>query len=199
MKKTFAIMAILAFVLSGCGGAAQSIIDPDGYTARTQAEQKTRQEEAFAESQRWLAEGRRAEADGQRAEAEARAAEASAAAQQAQAQAMTAQAEAQAEADKVRSEAMARLGEAIRDAAKPNNAPIIVALLLVTLIAGWAIWNQRRATETVVTSNRAMLSPPPEVKLIADAHGLHPIHDGTRWLLLDVEGHVVKRQRLITG
>ena len=196
MQRILYIIATL-FLLTGCGGTVQSVIDPEGYTRRTEAEQKTAQENAFAESQRWLAESKRAEADAQRADAEARAAEASSAAQQAQAQAQQAQAQAMAQQSQSYAEAMAKLGTAIKDAAKPNNLPIIIAILAIVLIAGWAIWNQRQTA--VAIASRPMLAPPPEVKLIADSHGLTPIHDGQRWLLLDEEGHVVKRQKLITG
>lgn len=189
MKHLLCALATI-FLLTGCGGALQSVIDPEGYTRRTEAEQKTAQDSAFADSQRWLAEGKRADADAQRADAEARAAEASAAAQQAQAQAQAQQAQSYAEA-------MTKLGEAVKDAAKPNNAPVIIAILAIVLIAGWAIWNQRQAT--VAIANRPLLAPPPDVKLIADSHGLTPIHDGQRWLLVDEAGHVIKRQRLITG
>lgn len=196
MQRILYIIATL-FLLTGCGGTVQSVIDPEGYTRRTEAEQKTAQGNAFAESQRWLAESKRAEADAQRADAEARAAEASSAAQQAQAQAQQAQAQAMAQQSQSYAEAMAKLGTAIKDAAKPNNLPIIIAILAIVLIAGWAIWNQRQTA--VAIASRPMLAPPPEVKLIADSHGLTPIHDGQRWLLLDEEGHVVKRQKLITG
>lgn len=184
MKRLLFVITLL-FLLSGCGGTVQSIIDPEGYTRRTEAEQKADQEKAFAESQRWLAEGKRADA-------EARAAEASAAAQQAQAQAMAQQSQSYAEA-------MAKLGESIKDAAKPNNLPIIIAIIAIVAISGWAIWNQRQATVAIASSHHPMLSPPPEVKLLAESNGLTPIHDGQRWLLVDEAGNVVKRQRLITG
>lgn len=197
MKRLLFITTLL-FLLSGCGGTVQSVIDPEGYTRRTEAEQKAAQESAFAESQRWLAEGKRADADAQRADAEARAAEAAAAAQQAQAQAQQAQAQAMAQQSQSYADAMAKLGLAIKDAAKPNNLPIIIAIIAIVAISGWAIWNQRQATVAIANSH-PMLAPPPEVKLLAESNGLTAIHDGQRWLLLDEDGKVIKRQRLITG
>ena len=176
---------------AGCSGTAQSIIDPDGYTARTQAQEKTRQDEAFAQSQQWLADAERAKADAQRADAEARSAEANAAAAQAQAEAQARSAEANADA-------FATAADAIRQAARPNNAPIIVAMILMVLVAGWAIWNARKVTVDTIAATR-QLQTPYSVMLAAQQYGLIARHDGQRWLLCDEHGKVVKQQRMLTG
>lgn len=182
MKFAIALSILsLALLLSGCAGLAESIADPAGYTARTQAKEKTEQDQASAESQRWLSEGKQADADKARSDSEAR---------QAEADAQTAQAQA---------DAFAQLGNAIKEAGQPNNAPIIVAMILIVLTAGWAIWNARRTTVDAIAATRPQLQPPPSVLLIAQQTGLSPLHDGQRWLLLDEQGHVVQRQRLITG
>ena len=181
MNKLIALLLLAAGLMAaGCSGTAQSIIDPDGYTARTQAQEKTRQDEAFAQSQQWLADAERAKADAQRADAEARSAEANAAAAQAQA------------------EAQARSAEAIRQAARPNNAPIIVAMILMVLVAGWAIWNARKVTVDTIAATR-QLQTPYSVMLAAQQYGLIARHDGQRWLLCDEHGKVVKQQRMLTG
>lgn len=182
MKFAIALSILsLALLLSACAGVAESIADPAGYTARTQAKEKTAQDQAFAESQRWLSEGKQADADKARSDSEAR---------QAEADAQTAQAQAN---------AFAELGNAIKEAGKPNNAPIIIAMILIVAIAGWAIWNARQVTVDTIAATRPQLQPPPQVLLIAQQSGLTPIHDGQRWLMLDDDGNVVKRQRLITG
>lgn len=193
MSKSIAMLLlfVVALAVSGCSGTVESVIDPDGYTARTQAQEKSRQEEASAESQRWLAEGQQADADKARADAEARAAEAAAAAAQAQAEAQARTAEANADA-------FAAAVEAVRQAAQPNNAPIIVAMILMVAIAGWAIWNARKTTVDTIAATR-QLQTPHSVLLAAQQHHLIPHHDGQRWLLCDEHGNVIKQQRLITG
>lgn len=176
-----ALLIFVALTASGCAGVAESIADPSGYTARTQAKEKTAQDQAFAESQRWLSEGKHADADKARSDSEAR---------QAEADAQTAQAQAN---------AFAQLGDAIKEAGRPNNAPIIVAMILIVAIAGWAVWNARQVTVDTIAATRPQIQPPPSVLLIAQQTGLTPLHDGQRWLLLDEQGHVVQRQRLLTG
>lgn len=168
MKFAIALSILsLALLLSGCAGLTESIADPAGYTARTQAKEKTAQDQADADKARSDSEARQAEADAQTAQAQAN--------------------------------AFAQLGNAIKEAGRPNNAPIIVAMILIVAIAGWAIWNARQVTVDTIAATRPQLQPPPQVLFIAQQDGLIPIHDGQRWLLLDEQGHVVKQQRLLTG
>ena len=184
MKKPILIIA-LATLLTGCSGLAQSVVDSNGYTRRVEAVEKTEQERAFAQSQQWLAQGKAAESQARSDEA--------------QAEAAARAAEAQAATDQANALAFASLGKAIQEAGEPNNAPVIVAMLLIVGFAGWAIWNSRQTTIQAIAASRPMLQPPPAVQMLADQQGLRPIHDGQRWLLVDELGKVVQRQKFITG
>lgn len=193
---TLLIILAVAITVTGCAGLAESVIDPQGRTQRVQAQEKTKQDEAFAQHQQWLAQGKQADADKADADARARAAEAGAQADTAEAQ-----------ADQARSKAFADLGEAIKDAGQ-NNTPVVVAIIAILLIAGWAVWNANQTTVAVAQSNgqpRLLPSPPaaqivpPAVQRIADHHGLTPVHNGHIWTLQDEHGNIVQRQRLITS
>ena len=132
---------------------------------------------------------------------------------EADARARAAEADAQsdtaaAQADQARSKAFADLGEAIKDAGQ-NNTPVVVAIIAILLIAGWAVWNANQTTVAVAQSGQPRLLPappaaqliavPPAVQLIADRHGLTPVHDGIVWTLQDENGNVVQRQKLLTA
>lgn len=176
------MIILMAIVLSGCSGVIESIADPAGYTQRQTAQ-----------------------ADAKRADAEARRADAESETERSRSEAQREQAEAQeaasrSAADQANAAAFAKLGEAIKEAGQPNNAPVIVAMLLIAGIAGWVVWNSRQVTvQTIAASRPPMLSPPPAVKLLAEQQGLNAVHDGQRWLLVDEQGTVVQRQRLIAG
>lgn len=187
--NTIVLLIILATV-TGCAGLAESVVDPQGRTQRVQAQEKTKQDEA-------LAQGKQADADKADADARARAAEADAQADTAEAQ-----------ADQARSKAFTDLGEAIKDAGQ-NNTPLVVAIIAILLIAGWAVWNANQTTVAVAQSGQPRLLPappaaqliavPPAVQLIADRHGLTPVHDGLVWTLQDEHGNIVQRQKLLTA
>ena len=171
---TLLIILAIAITVTGCAGLAESVIDPQGRTQRVQAQEKTKQDEAFAQ--------------GKQADARARAAEA--------------------RADQARSKAFADLGQAVKDAGQ-NNTPVVVAIIAILLIAGWAIWNANQTTVAVAQSGQPRLLPappaaqliavPPAVQRIADHHGLTPVHDGIVWTLQDEHGNTVQRQKLLTA
>lgn len=166
---------LMALVLSGCSGVIESMIDPAGYTQRQTAQADARRSEADAERSRNEADTERSRSEAQRAQAEA-------------------------QADRATAAAFAQLGDAIKAAGEPNNAPVIVAMLLIACVSGWAVWNSRQVTIQTIAASRPLLSPPPAaVQLLAEQQGLNAVHDGQRWLLVDERGTVVKRQRLIVG
>ena len=184
------MIIFMAIVLSGCSGVIESVVDPAGYTQRQTAQ----------------AEAKRADAEAQRAFAESQSALAESEAERSRSEAQRAQAEAQAAAsrstaDQATAAAFAKLGEAIKEAGQPNNSPVIVAMLLIAGIAGWVVWNNRPVTtvQAIAASRPPALAPPPAVKLLAEQQGLNAVHDGQRWLLVDEQGTVVQRQRLIAG
>jgi len=183
------MIVFMAIVLSGCSGVIESVVDPAGYTQRQTAQ----------------AEAKRSDAEAQRAFAESQSALAESEAERSRSEAQRAQAEAQAAAsrstaDQATAAAFAKLGEAIKEAGQPNNSPVIVAMLLIACIAGWVVWNSRQVTvQTIAASRPPVLAPPPAVKLLAEQQGLNAVHDGQRWLLVDEQGTVVQRQRLIAG
>ncbi len=182
MKNLILVVTLATLLCSACSGVAESLIDPEGYTRRVEAQEATEQKDAFAESQKWLAEGEQAKATQAQADADARAAEAAA------------------DADKARSTAYAQFAKAIQEAGKPNNAPVIIAILAIVLLAGWAIWHSRQITIAVINQQpQHMLYPPMQVALLAEQYGLTPRHDGQRWLLVDKDGVVIQRQKLLTG
>lgn len=205
MKFAIALSLLtIALGLVGCAGVAESVIDPQGYTQRSQAQSEALRsqaeaQQAFAESQKALAESEaeRSRSEAQRAQAEAQAA-------QAQAEAQAAQAQAQAEF-------AAAATKAVKDAAGQNKGVLIFAIALIAGMAAWMIHNNTKVVMTVTQQHAqpaAMLPPirqvqviaaPPQVKMIADSKGLHAHFDGQRWLLVDDEGVVRERQKLLPG
>ena len=166
---------LMAIVVSGCSGVVESAIDPAGYTQRQTAQADAERSRNEADTERSRSEAQRAQADAQAAESKATADQATAA-------------------------AFAQLGDAIKAAGEPNNAPVIVAMLLIACVSAWAVWNSRQVTvQTIAASRPPVLAPPPAVKLLAEQQGLNAVHDGQRWLLVDEQGTVVQRQRLIAG
>lgn len=195
-----ALVIFIAFTMSGCAGVAESIVDPTGYTQRSQSQSDAQR--AFAESQKALA-----ESEAERSRSEARRAEAEAQTAQAQAQGQAAQAQAQAEFATAAT-------NAVKEAAAQNKGVLIFAIALIAGMAAWMIYNNTKIVVAVTSSpayqqqQSVMLPPPtpahiigapPAVQMIADRKGLRPQFDGERWLLVDDEGVVRERQRLISG
>lgn len=189
---TFALLA-----LSGCGGVAESIVDPAGYTQRSMAQSEAQRaqaeaQQAFAHSQEALAnsEAERSRSEAQRAQAEA--------------QASAAQAEAQARQVEAQAAFATEATEAVRKAAGQNGTAVIFGMILIALIAGWSVWNMQRVTVAASMAAQppaqGLLSVPPQVQMIAEARGytVSVAHDG-RWLLIDDQGVVKLRQKQLTG
>lgn len=189
MKRTFVLILIVA-VMSGCGGIVESTVDPDGYTARTQAKEKTAQDDAFARSQQWLAEQEKARADAADADGRAREKEADADIEKAKT-----------DAAKATAAAFEAMGEQITNAANANKNLVLIAILLIVGFAAFAIWNMRRVTtvtmEALVNRPPLQLPAPPQVILIAQRENLTPVQVDGRWLMLDEDGNVKKRQKIL--
>ena len=213
MKFAIALSLLtLAFALTGCAGVAESMIDPQGYTQRSQSQSEAlrsqaQAQQAFAESQKALAdsEAERSRSEARRAEAEAQTAQAQAAADQANADADARAAEAQANFATAAT-------KAVKDAAAQNKGVLIFAIALIAGMAAWMIHNNTKVVMAVAqqqtrpaaamlpqSAQGYIIAAPPSVQMIADAKGLRPQFDGERWLLVDREGVVRERQRLITG
>lgn len=205
MKFAIALSLLtLAFVLVGCAGVAESIVDPAGYTQRSTAQSDAQRsqaeaQQAFAESQKALAdsEAERSRSEARRAEAEAQAASAQAAADQASADADARAAEAQADFATAAT-------NAVKDAAAQNKGVLIFA---ITLIAGMAAWMIHNNTKIVVAVTQqqgtyrpqsvVQLPPPPQVQMLADQHDLTPHFNGQRWILIDNDGTPRFQQKLL--
>lgn len=184
MKRTFVLILIVA-VMSGCGGIVESTVDPDGYTARTQAKEKTAQDDAFARSQQWLAEQEKARADTAQADGQARQREADADIEKAKT-----------DAAKATAAAFEAMGEQITSAASANKNLVLVAMLLLVGFAAFAVWNMRQVADAA-TSQLPQL-PPTLVRNIARQKGLYPmLGDDGRWYLVDEIGNVKERQKLL--
>jgi len=204
MKK-LTLLTILLFLLTGCSGVAESIVDPAGYTQRSTAASNAQRsaaeaQKAFAESQKALAdsEAERSRSEAQRAQADAQKAQALAKSETERAQFA---AEAQARTAEAQSKAFESAANSIVEAAAQNRNAVIFAIVVMGLLAGWMVHQSSRVA--IAASGQqpmhAMLSVPHAVQMIADSTETKPVYDGQRWLLIDSDGNVRQRQRLITG
>lgn len=205
MKIAIIVSVLAILALTGCAGVAESMIDPQGYTARSQAQSEALRsqaeaQQAFAESQKAFAESEaeRSRSEAQRAQAEAQAERERSAAAQAQAEAQAAAAQAQADFATAAT-------KAVKDAANQNKGVLVFAIALIAGMAAWMIHNNTKIVVAVTqqqaaasTSSR-LLAPPYEVQLLANNSGCTPRHDGQRWLLIDQNGTVRYQQKLLEG
>lgn len=211
MKKILWIVGLMLV----CSGCAESLIDPQGYTARTQAQERTRQAQFEAQQAMSQADIERAQAAGEQADADARQAEANARAREAEAAARQVETQADVEMEKAQLDAWQGALQTVEDATKRNMGVIYLLILAVVGLSGTAIYWFGRTNAVMASSMNAhmshrpmlsanmphpnMLSVEQQVALIAQREGLIAQFDGQRWLLVDEAGNVVRQQKLLAG